>query len=336
MNPFTSVINAIIGGEAAREQDEKTQAAKKLFSLGGHGFSDEDLKAFYAMDPERIEGKQVEIDPELRRKQMAALEALQAISDGRIESQGAAQRQAARMQAEQIAAGRDAAIQQQMSSRGVGGSGMEFALRGQSGQQAANMAGQMGMQGAAQSALERLQSQNAYQSGLGNLRAQDTDLAMRNSDIINRFNQYNADRQNAANMYNTNLQNQLGQFNLNRKDRNKVYDKESAFKNASALAGLLPAEKSDVGQKYQVMMNLSNEYGQMLEQMAAAGAGGSFGGDIGGAMGGQMGSQMGSQAGAQMAQQMMQPRQQQGGYNQPVPQWGYMNPNMMYSSGGYV
>ena len=150
MNPFTSVINAIIGGEAAREQDEKTQAAKALFSLKGHGFSDDDLKAFYAMDPERIEGKQVEIDPELRRKQMAALEALQAISDGRIESQGEAQRQAARMQSEQVAAGRDAAIQQQMSSRGVGGSGMEFALRGQSGQEAANRAGQMGMQGAAQ------------------------------------------------------------------------------------------------------------------------------------------------------------------------------------------
>lgn len=333
------LIDFFLAKEAAEEQKNITDKfGKKIGNLKNYEFSDRELQPYFQDIPDDVKYELVKSDPEMRAKQLAALEKMQSIADGRAESQGEAQRELARMRAEQLAQSQQEGIQQQMASRGVGGSGLEFALKGQSGQQAANRAYMGGLQSAAQGALERMQSQQAYQQGLGNLRAQDTDLSARNSDIINRFNAYNADRQLAAQNANTGMKNQFQMYNRQRGDRNEMATKDFEVNRLKTYMSMIPDQRADVARYYQPMFNINDAWSRAMGQMLAMGVGGGMGGDIGGGLGGGMGQMAGQAAGTKMAGQAMESPsyyQQQGGYNQPVPTGQYMKPEWMYSSGGY-
>lgn len=317
------VIDALLATEAASENRKITQEAmERLGGMQNYNFSDEQLRPHYLDVPDDVKYSNVSIDPELRAKQMAALQQMQDISEGRIASQGSYERELARRGAEQLARQREEGVLQQAQMRGMGGSGMEFALRAQAGQNAANQAQMGGMQSAAQAALERLQSQQSYQQGLGNLRAQDTDLSARNSDIINRFNAYNADRQLNARQYNNMLPGQIQAANLARKDRNNIATTNFEANRVGAMNNMLGEQRGDVGRRYQPAFALNNAFSEQMGNMLAQGVGGDIGGQMGGQMGGGMGAMMGQQAGTQLMNQGMQ----QPGYNnvQP-PGWGYNN-----------
>lgn len=237
--------------------------------------------------------EKIQIDPQMREKQMAALNQMDDMSNGYGAAQAEATRRQAIMEANQMAKARSDAASMNASMRGVGGSGLDYALQAQSSQDAANRAMMGGLQGAQQAAQQKYMGNIAYQQGLGNLRNQDTDLASKNSSIANQFNLYNTGLQNQiqnANtqvgnsniMNNQNLTNQARQYNLGRGD-----DNQKALFNAAMqkLMGKYGVTKDMVGlseRQSQRDTEKGKEYRTQWNSIMAGGMGGDVdGGKVG-------------------------------------------------------
>ena len=113
--------------------------------------------------PKDIDFKQIELDPALRERQLAALDNMQSLANSHAGKQSDYERQRAIMEANNNAKNQQASIQQNAAARGQGGSLMEYLLRNQSGQESSNRAGQLGLQSASNAALERLQANGLLQ-----------------------------------------------------------------------------------------------------------------------------------------------------------------------------
>lgn len=163
--------------------------------------------------PEAAQSQQVAIDPVDRANQMSALSKLQGYSNGAADSELNAANYNAQNNASMQRQRADAATMQNLASRGVAGSGMEMAQKQQASQNAANSALGGGLEAAKNNALTKLQGNNAYLSGLGNLRGQDTGLATANANIINQFNMANTAERNRVNQANVGLTNQQNTMN---------------------------------------------------------------------------------------------------------------------------
>jgi hypothetical protein len=163
--------------------------------------------------PLLAQGQQVSIDPNDRAMQMEALNRLQGLAGGAYNSEINAANYKAMQNAAQQQAAQNGAIQQKLAAQGTLGSGQELAAKMQAAQNGANNS-QAGMLQAAQNAaLQRLQANNQYLEGIGNLRGQDTSLASRNADIINQFNLANTNARNRINEMNTGIGNQQSVYN---------------------------------------------------------------------------------------------------------------------------
>lgn len=242
---FGSMINAGTQSQTAENQREMTQ--KYLDYLEGQQQNIQNTKApqfdSSPLTPDKYsnpilaQGQQVSIDPQDRANQVAALNSLQGIAGGAAAAQQNAENYGAMQKAAQQQQAANGAIMQNLASRGALGSGQELAAKMQAGQNAANQSQAGMLQGAQNAALQRLQAQEHYLQGQGQLRGQDTDLASQNANIINQFNMANTAERNRINEANTQLGNQYGMYNRQMQNSNAQQEYQNALARAEAAAG---------------------------------------------------------------------------------------------------
>ena len=188
--------------------------------------------------PETPEGQTVTEDPNIRNAQVAALNSLLTRSNEGLTAEERRQQDLSRRTQEETTQGAEESIINNMQARGVGGSGMEYALRQDAAQKAADTASQGGLAREATNADQKLAALNSLMSGETSLRGQDYTVNKGNTDIINQFAQENSRRRNAINAQNTQLANeaQLQNKEAGRTDYTTGYNADVAKRRA--LAGM--------------------------------------------------------------------------------------------------
>ncbi len=171
-------------------------------------------------DNESATAKLTSDDPVAKSKQLEAIAQMQGLSNTGLSDADKAGFNAAHEMGDQMARAKTGAVMQDAQARGVAGGGMEFALRDQGNQDAAQRAQDAAMQQAAQASTNRGNYLQAYAGQLGNVRQQDYNTNAANTNTLNQFNMANTQNRNATNQANTGLQNQAFQYNEGLKDRN--------------------------------------------------------------------------------------------------------------------
>lgn len=152
-------------------------------------------------------------DPVVRSMQLSALKRMSGLAENGMSDEDAAAFDKARDTGSQMARANTEAAIADANRRGVGGSGMEFAMREIANQGGAERAQNAGIDQAATAAKQRALYNQAYMQGLGSMRSQDQATAQNNADVINRFNMANTTNRNNTNMQNTQLRNQAQVMN---------------------------------------------------------------------------------------------------------------------------
>lgn len=177
--------------------------------------------------------QQIQSDPAVQSAQMSALQQLAGLSQNGLSDVDQAAFAKARNEAGQMQNQNLGAALSNAESRGVSGSGMEFAMREMAGQNAANQAQNANLQQAADSAKQRALYAQAYGDQLGSVRNQNFQQAQANSNIVNQFNMANTQAQNAASQYNVGNQNQAQQLN----NQGHLNTQQQNFNNQVTKAG---------------------------------------------------------------------------------------------------
>lgn len=172
------------------------------------------------LKPEDALYQTISEDPRLKSAQMSALDRLSGYAENGLSDVDNAGYAKARNQAAQIMRSGNQAALQNAQARGVGGSGLEFAMREMANQQGAQAAQEAGLQQAADSARQRALYETAYGDRLAQVRGQDESINKANTDIINQFNQANTQARNNAQQFN--LQNKQNINNQNVEGRNSA------------------------------------------------------------------------------------------------------------------
>lgn len=187
--------SAAATAESARQfnlaMEEARKAASYLESIGVPTEEAQRISLEYAqLDPSALED--IETDPRLRGAQMDALSQLQQMGEaGLTESEKAQQQMITRTSGAQAQA-RDKAILQEMSERGIGGSGSELIARLQGSQSAADRASVQQAQLAGQTQSRALQAiSQAGQLG-GQIRGQEYGEQAQAATAADRIAQFNA------------------------------------------------------------------------------------------------------------------------------------------------
>jgi len=158
--------------------------------------------ALEAYNPETANYTTNKGDAETKSMQLSALKRLAGLAESGMSDEDALAYDKARSVGGQLAKqGTEAAIAN-AQARGVGGGGMEFAMREMANQGGAQRAHEAALEQAANSARQRAMYNQAYSSALGGFRNQNNQEEAGNTDIINRFNQINTGARNQAGMYN--------------------------------------------------------------------------------------------------------------------------------------
>lgn len=164
-------------------------------------------------DPTMAQANTISEDPSLKSAQMSALSKLAGLADTGLSAVDQQGFERARELGNQISNSGTAAALQNAQARGVGGSGLEFAMREMAGQNAAGRAQDAGLSQASQSAQQRALYNQAYGNALSGVRGQDFSANSANANILNNFNQYNTSAKNQAAQYNVGQQNSAQQYN---------------------------------------------------------------------------------------------------------------------------
>lgn len=152
--------------------------------------------------------------PDSRTAAMQALQGLMTGADQSATSQAALGRYQAGMDAAQFANAREQAIRQQAMSTGQIGGPADMISRMQAAQSGANQNLNLGLQSAAQAALQKIAAYGQAGGLAGQIRGQDQNLAFANQNAINQFNLWNTGNRNAINQANVGLGNQAQMMNL--------------------------------------------------------------------------------------------------------------------------
>lgn len=227
-------------------------------------------------------------NPLLKSAQMAALAKMSGLADSGLSDVDQAGFEKARSVAGQVQKQGQAAALQNAQSRGVGGSGMEFAMREMANQDAATRAQDAGLSQAAESARQRALYSQAYGQQLAGVRNQDASTAANNTGIINQFNMANTQAQNRTNNANVDQRNNAFQYNEGLKDRTFQNQMTRANGQASANNQLAQIGAAEADQK--------RARSRALMGLAGAGLGAAAG------MGTPVGAAGGAQAGAGIGQ----------------------------------
>lgn len=195
-------------------------------------------------DNESADYKLIEDNPLLKSAQMSYLAKLSGLADEGLSDVDKAGFQDARDEAAQIARGNSQAALADAQARGVGGSGLEFAMKEIGNQGATERAQRANLETAANSARQRAQYQMAYGDALAGTRAQDLGVNQANTGIINQFNQTNTRNRNAVNQANVDSRNEAFKYNEGLKDKtfdNQMdrADRQAGFNNQASETQLM-------------------------------------------------------------------------------------------------
>jgi hypothetical protein len=178
--------------------------------------------------------QQVADSPEARAIQLAALQDLQKRASEGLTAQDQADFMRAQTQSGEMAKGREQAIMQSLQARGMGGSGIEAALRGQASQAGASNLAQILADKAAANANQRTNATQASMTGAASLRGQDIGLNTTNANIMNQFALENSKRRQEI-------------LNANTQSKNRALDDRTAEQRR--IAGLNTGSKNEA-QRY--------------------------------------------------------------------------------------
>lgn len=207
-----SFFGGLFGGGPSDEElqamgllDENGQIARGIQDYLGPALN---YNPQYYASPETPEATLVTEDPQLRSAQLAALNSLLTRSAEGVTAEELRQQDLSRRAQGETTRGQEEAIMNNMAARGLGGSGMEFALRQQAAQSAGDVAAQQGLARESTNAQQRLGALQQLLAGQTSLRNQDYTASRGNADITNAFATENSRRRNAINEANTALSNQ--------------------------------------------------------------------------------------------------------------------------------
>lgn len=219
--------------------------------------------------------QQISDDPVVRSAQMQALSKMAGLADTGLSDADQAGFMKAADEGRQVAQGADQAAMQNAAARGVGGSGLEFAMREAGSQGGAQRAQSAAMDTAANAARQRALYQQAYGDQLAGVRGQDYQQNAANTGIINQFNMANTQSKNATQNANADLQNNAFQYNQGLKDK----DFGNQMTKATGQMGI-NQQQADIGM---AQADANKRNGQAVGGLLGTGLGYAAGG-VGGAM----------------------------------------------------
>jgi hypothetical protein len=236
------LLKGLFGGESDEEK-----AARLQLENAQQQFEDQPAYNAPALDynpnayaaPETPEGQTISEDPNIKAAQMSALNSMLTRSNEGLTAEERRQQDLSRRKQEQTTQGAEEAIIANMAARGLGGSGMEYALRQQAAQNAADTASQGGLAREATNADQKLAALNNLLTGAGQVRGQDFTVNKTNADIVNDFATENSRRRNAISAANTELANnaQMSNKQAGREDYKTAYEQDVAKRKALAGQG---------------------------------------------------------------------------------------------------
>jgi hypothetical protein len=152
--------------------------------------------------PEDMDYKTLSEDPKIRGMQLSALSKMAGLSDKGLSDEDVLGFEKARAEGDQMARSGTQAAMENANARGVGGSGMEMAMREAANQAGAERARAGAMDQAATAARNRAMYTQAFGQQAGAVRGADLTANEANTDIINKFNAANTQARNDAQKYN--------------------------------------------------------------------------------------------------------------------------------------
>lgn len=250
----------IIGGWFDDTEQKAMDALEKNQSLYGSILTPdlekmlpEEYKWLQDYAPEKAEAQTVSEDPLTRSAQLSALSKMAGLSETGLSDVDQAAFEKARNMAGQIAHSGSAAALQNAQARGVGGSGLEFLMREQAGQNAAQQAQEAALAQASQAAQMRAGYLNQYMQGTSNMRDQDYRTAAGNMGILNQFNQANTQAANEAQQFNIGNRQNVANQNVQAKTQASQYNNNIAnqtFQNQMTKANGQAGANTGVAQGY--------------------------------------------------------------------------------------
>lgn len=204
-------------------------------------------------------------DPALKSQQMDALKRMAGLAETGLSDVDEAGFARARNEGNQMArAGTEAALAN-AQARGVGGSGLEFAMREIANQGGAQRAQEAGLGQAADSARQRALYAQAHGNALAGVRGQDFQANRANTDVINQFNMANTTRRNQVGDMTTNVKNQAQQMN----NQGRMDTQQQRFQNDLNLAGGRAGAKRGVAEGHAAVNAGRTANRNMLTQVGA-------------------------------------------------------------------
>jgi hypothetical protein len=169
--------------------------------------------------PEEVTARTIAEDPATRQLQWDALQELSGRAEEGLSAQDRYNFMNLRRQADEAARGRELAVMEDLARRGMGGTGIEAAMRTQAGQAATDRLAQSMSQQAAANAQKRLQATQAVMTGAGQLRGADIGKERTNADILNNMAWKNSERARMINNANIQALNELAKANVSEQRR---------------------------------------------------------------------------------------------------------------------
>lgn len=171
------------------------------------------------MNPEAANYDLIDQDSLLKSAKNESLAKLAGLAEKGMSGEDEAVMDMAKSKSGQMARGEREAILNNARARGVGGGGLEFAMKEMANQGAASRSQDAGLAQAAQSARQRAMYNQIYGNAV--TQASDTDFKQKaaNSGIINDFNRMNTQNRNTAQQMNVNNANEAFKYNEGLKDK---------------------------------------------------------------------------------------------------------------------
>lgn len=223
----------IIGGLFDDSQEQALEQLRANQQLYGNlqtpdfqTYTPEQYQVAGSYDPQQAQASTISEDPTLRSAQLSALNKMAGLANTGLSDVDQAGFAKAREQADQISHSGTQAALQNAQARGVGGSGLEFVMREQAAQDAAQRAQDAGLSQASQSAQMRALYNQAFGSMAGQVRGQDYNANAANAGILNNFNMYNTQSGNQAQLYNLGQQQQVSNANVTQNNQAQQYNNQ--------------------------------------------------------------------------------------------------------------
>jgi len=219
--------------------DSDTSDAQAALERNRALYNDVDLPQYREYVPELYDNESADYkllseDPVLKSKQLEQAAQFSDLANEGLSDADEAGFREARSVGDQLAQAREGAAINDAQVRGVGGSGLEFAMREAANQGGANRAAADANAQASARAAQRAQYLQAYANQTGQMRDQDAKTNSMNTNIINEFNKNNTSARNATNASNVDARNNAFQYNEGLKD--KTYGNQ--MRRADSMAGI--------------------------------------------------------------------------------------------------